>query len=77
MKNKLKEKNTFLIEKLLKEVRWSKSELARTMNISSTAIDSFLKTGARTVWKQKEYTEAFNECFETDFSYKELFSLVD
>ncbi len=70
-------KKTFLIEKLLKEVRWSKSELASTMWISQSAINHFFSTWARTLGSQKKYTEAFNRCFETNYSYKELFSLVD
>lgn len=72
-----KPKQTFLIEKLLKESRWSKSELARELEITPTAIEKFFKTWARTIWKQRQYTDAFNKCFESNFSYKELFNLVD
>lgn len=66
----------FLIEKLLEESWWAKAELARELSITSTAIEQFLKTWARTIWKQKQYTEAFNNCFETNYSYKTLFSKV-
>lgn len=72
-----KPKQTFLIEKLLKESRWSKSELARSMEVTPRAIENFLNKWARTIGKQIQYTEAYNKCFETNYSYKELFNLVD
>jgi lipoate synthase len=77
MIHKIKQRKIFKIEKLLKDVRGSKSELARVMWVTPTAIEQFLKTWARTVWKQIQYTEAFNKCFETEFSYKILFSKND
>lgn len=77
MVNRKNINNLFLIEKLLKNVRGAKSQLARELKITPTAICKFFKTWARTIWKQREYTNAFNKCFESNFSYKELFNLVD
>lgn len=65
----------FKIEILLKVTRWSKSELARELGISPQAMEQFYNTWARTLGIQKKHTKAFNECFETNYSYKELFSL--
>lgn len=67
----------FLIEKLLKESRWSKSELARSMEVTPRAIENFLNKWARTIGKQIQYTEAYNKCFETNFSYKTLFTILE
>lgn len=69
--------NLFLIEKLLKNVRGAKSQLARELKITPTAIWKFFKTWARTIWKQRQYTDAFNKCFESNFSYKELFTILE
>lgn len=66
----------YLIEKLLK-VRWAKAEFSKTLWIWQAAINNFLNRWARTLGSQKKYTEAFNKCFETEYSYKELFSLID
>ena len=75
MKNK---RQIFKIEKLLNEAqRWSKSDYARTIWVVPWAVNNFFKEWARTRWKQREYAIAFNKCFETNYSYKELFSLVD
>ena len=67
----------YLIEELLNNVRGSKSELARDLWIWQWAVNHFFNTWARTLSSQKKYTKVFNECFETNYSYKELFSLVD
>ena len=72
-----KPRKKYQIELLLKKVRWAKSELARNLKVTPRAVELFYNRGVLTVWKQKEHTRAFNECFEENYSYKELFSLED
>lgn len=67
----------FKIEILLKKVRWSKSLFARELKVTHTAVEQFLKNGAKTIWKRIKYTEAYNRVFEEDYSCKELFRIVD
>ena len=72
-KKKIREK--FKIEKLLESYpRWSRSEFSREIWVVPWAVNNFFNYWARTLWKQKIYTEAFNRCFMTDYSYKELFN---
>jgi len=72
-----KETKKYKIITLLKEVRWSKPELSRELWISISAVNQALSRWIKTVGTQKKYTDAFNRCFEVNYSYKELFSLVD
>lgn len=67
----------YKIEILLSEIRGSKSEFIRTLGVSNTAVNMAFTKWLKTIWTQKKYTEAFNKCFEVNYSYKELFSLSD
>jgi hypothetical protein len=73
---KNKKRKKFRIEELLSEVRGSKTELIRELNMSPNTFSNFLKGDVK-IGKQKEITKVFNEAFETNYSNKELFSLVD
>ena len=72
---KKKTREKFKIEELLNcYPRGSKSEYSRELWVCAWAINHFFRRWAKTIWKQKKYTEVFNRCFMTDYSYKELFS---
>lgn len=74
---KTKNRKRFNIEILLKEVPWGKTEFGRVMNNTFQAINQFFNLWARNIWTQIKYTKAFNECFETNYSRKFLFSKED
>lgn len=75
MKNKI-HSQVFYIQELL-NFRWAKADFCKELNITQSAVNQFFNTWARTLWKRKEYTEAFNKCSETTYSYRELFNLVN
>lgn len=61
------------IERLLNECEyWAKAEYARFLGKNQAAINHAI-TRWITPKLQKEYTLAFNQCFETNYSFRELF----
>lgn len=72
-----KERKKYKIEILLSEMSGAKSEFIRSLWLSNTAVNMAFSKWLKTIRTQKKYTEAFNKCFEVNYSYKELFSLAD
>ena len=65
-----------LIEKLLNEVTGARSELARQLGVTNSNLTWTLQNPNNTLKTKKRYTQWFNECFETNYKYFELFSEV-
>lgn len=66
----------YRIEEFLAEVRWSKTQLAKELWVTPSAVSIFFNKGARTLSKQMKHTEAFNRLFETNYSYRYLFEVL-
>lgn len=72
----------YYIEKWLNECDdWgSVSQLAKHMGLHRASIYDYIKYKPyvrKGIESKKNYTKHFNECFETSFTPKELFELVE